>query len=212
MINSSVLPLAAADVDRVVSAAVDALTGALDEDWTRPAAGLDWSCWETIEHTADDLFAYAGQIAPKRPALTGHVPFAWQRKRPDGPAATIFGDPAYGQAGLLQVLDASGALLTAMVATADPATRGHHIFGVSDPDGFAAMGVVEVAVHTHDVAGALDLLWSPPTDACERALRRLFPQAPHDTDPWDTLLWATGRGELPGHPRLAEWRWYGEPR
>ncbi|MER5581817.1 hypothetical protein ABT090_09200, partial [Streptomyces asoensis] len=27
-----------------------------------------------------------------------------------------------------------------------------------------------------------------------------------------TLLWATGRGELPGLPRRTSWRWYGAPR
>jgi hypothetical protein len=37
------------------------------------------------------------------------------------------------------------------------------------------------------------------------------PDAPHTTDPWPTLLWATGRAELPGHPRLTTWRWYGTP-
>ena len=41
---------------------------------------------------------------------------------------------------------------------------------------------------------------------------RLFPGAPETTAPWPTLLWATGRAELPGHPRLTTWRWHGTPR
>jgi hypothetical protein len=27
---------------------------------------------------------------------------------------------------------------------------------------------------------------------------------------WPTLLWATGRAELPRHPRRTEWRWHAE--
>ncbi|MGW4767070.1 hypothetical protein ACWEO2_03375 [Nocardia sp. NPDC004278] len=45
-----------------------------------------------------------------------------------------------------------------------------------------------------------------------RALARLFPDAPDSTEPWTTLLWATGRAELPGHPQLTTWRWDGTPR
>ncbi|HEV7931159.1 MAG TPA: hypothetical protein VGP70_02360 [Actinomadura sp.] len=52
----------------------------------------------------------------------------------------------------------------------------------------------------------------PPADLCSRVLARLFPDAPQTTGPWPTLLWATGRAELPGHPPLATWRWYGTPR
>lgn len=202
----------AADVDLAVSLAVGTLSGALGREWHVPAGGLDWDCWETVEHMSDDLFSYAGQLAPKRPPLDTHVPFSWQARRPGGPANAVFADPEGGPAGLLQVLDACGTFLTAVVATSAPGTRAHHIFGVSDPEGFAAMGVVEVLVHTHDVASGLGLTWTPPSDLCDRVLHRLFPDAPTGTDRWPTLLWATGRGSLPGRPRLDSWRWYGEPR
>jgi hypothetical protein len=205
-------PVTADDVDLAVGAAVGALQGALNLDWHVPAWSLDWNCWETVEHMSDDLFAYAGQLAPKRPPLDGHVPFAFQSRRPGGPACTIFADPNAGPVGLLQVLEACGALLTAIAATASPQTRAHHIFGVSDPEGFAAMGVVEVLVHTHDVAAGLGISWTPPPDLCRRVLHRLFPDAPTDTDPWPTLLWATGRADLPGHTRLDSWRWDATPR
>jgi hypothetical protein len=98
-----------------------------------------------------------------------------------------------------------------MVRTTSPSVRAYHGFGVSDPEGFAAMGVVETLVHTGDLADGLGLAWDPPAALCARVLHRLFPDAPPDTDPWRTLLWATGRAELPGRPRLTSWRWYGEP-
>ena len=44
-------------------------------------------------------------------------------------------------------------------------------------------------------------------DIIGKTLARLFPAAPDEGDPWQVLLWSTGRIELPGHGRLAEWRW-----
>ena len=38
-------------------------------DWDRPASGLTWTVRSTVEHVADDLFAYAGQIATATPEL-----------------------------------------------------------------------------------------------------------------------------------------------
>ncbi|ADB31874.1 hypothetical protein Kfla_2809 [Kribbella flavida DSM 17836] len=201
-----------ADVELAVRLAVSALREAQEADWDVKAGSLEWDCWETVEHLADDLFSYAVQLSPASPPLESHVPFAWSRKRPGGPANAVFADREAGPAGLLQVLDASGGLLAAIVRTTPETVRAHHIFGAADPEGFAAMGVVETLVHTHDVAEGLGITWAPPAELCDRVLKRLFPDAPADTDSWLTLLWATGRAELPGRPRLTQWRWYGEPR
>jgi hypothetical protein len=96
---------------------------------------------------ADDLFAYAAQLGPRKPPQDTHVPFAWQRKYEGGPAITTFADPESGNAGLIQMFEACGAFLTALVATSAPETRAHHVMGLADPEGFAAMGVVEVLVY-----------------------------------------------------------------
>ena len=206
-------PVTPADVDLVVGLAADALSGVLERDWRVPAGDLEWDCRETIEHMADDLFAYAGQLGPRRPPQDTHVPFAWQRNRPDGPALTIFTDEGASNAGLIQVFEASGRFLSSLATTVPPETRAFHIFGLGDPEGFAAMGVVEVLVHMRDVAAGLRIVWTPPEDLCDRVLHRLFPEAPTGTPRWETLLWATGRGELAGRERLGEkWRWYAAPR
>jgi hypothetical protein len=205
-------PVTADDLDQAVQLAVATLREAPPADWDRKAGSLEWDCWETVEHLSDDLFAYAAQLGPRTPPLDGGVPFAWGSRRPGGPANVVYADRAAGPAGLLQVLEASGALLVAMVRTTSSRTRAYHSFGVSDPEGFAAMGVVETLVHTHDLAEGLGLTWTPPADLCSKVLARLFPDAPGTTDPWPTLLWATGRAELPGQPRLTTWRWYGTPR
>ncbi|WP_329427914.1 hypothetical protein OG339_00450 [Streptosporangium sp. NBC_01495] len=209
--------MTADDLDLAVRLAVGVLREVPAAAWDDKAGSLEWDRWETVEHLADDLFSYAAQIAPRTPPLDGVVPFAWERRRPGGPANAIHADRAAGPAGLLQVLEASGALLVAMVRTTPARVRAHHGHGASDPEGFAAMGIVETLVHTHDLAEGLGLAWTPPADLCSRVLARLFPNAPESdvpegTDPWQTLLWATGRTELPGRPRLTTWRWYGAPR
>jgi hypothetical protein len=103
-------------------------------------------------------------------------------------------------------------MLAAVVARSTPDVRAYHPLGVTDPEGFAAMGVVEVLVHMADVADGLGVGWRSPAELCARVLWRLFPDAPTDAGPWPTLLWATGRGELPGRDRLTRWRWYAAPR
>jgi hypothetical protein len=205
-------PVTAADVELAVILAADALNGALGQDWRVPAGSLEWDCRETVEHMADDLFAYAGQLGPRRPPQDTHVPFAWQRSHPGGPALTIFADASADNAGLVQVFEACGTFLSSLVTTVPPDTRAHHIFGLADPEGFAAMGIVEVLVHMRDVAAGLAIGWTPPEDLCDRVLYRLFPDAPASTARWETLLWATGRGEIAGRARRAQWQWHGAPR
>jgi hypothetical protein len=200
------------DVTRAVALALDTLAPAVDADWEVPALGLSWSVWETVEHMSDDLFCYAGQLGPSKPSLTAEVPFGYRRPRDDGPLLTIYVDRAKGAAAQLPVLESCGSLLAAMVTAAPPNRLSYHSYGPSDPAGFAAMGVVEVLAHMYDIAGGLGLDWSPPSDLCQLALDRLFPAAPSGFDPWPTLLWATGRGALPGHAVQTAWRWDGSPR
>lgn len=206
-------PVTAADVDRAVLLCADLIRSApADAPWDSPAGALTWDCRETVEHLADDLFAYAAQLGLRRGPADREVPFHYGSRRPGGPANTVFADAGAGAEGLAQVVESCGAMLAAMVRTTPPEVRGHHVFGASDPEGFAAMGVVETLVHSHDVAQGLGLVWTPPDGLCARVLRRLFPDVTADGDPWPALLWATGRGGLPGLPHRTAWRWYGEPR
>ncbi|MGW6689930.1 VOC family protein [Streptomyces sp. NPDC054961] len=205
------LPVTADDVTTAVRLAVDTLEEFPAGNWTAPAGTLEWTCWETVEHLSDDLFAYAVQLGPRKPPLDGPVPYRWAPAREGGPSNAISADTAAGPSGLLRTLEASGALLAAMVRTASPDLRSYHSYGISDPEGFAAMGIVETLVHTHDVAQGLSLSWAPPADLCDRVLARLFPEAPADEDRWAVLLWSTGRAELPGRDRVTAWKWRGAP-
>jgi hypothetical protein len=205
-------PVTAADVRLAVQCALTALRGAVTANWQAKAGCTEWTCWETVEHVCDDLFAYAAQLGPSAPALIDPVPFACAERRPGGPACAITADPSAGPAGLLQVLAATGALLATMVAATPVSGPPPRPFGVADPGCFAAaVGVAETLLHTHDAAVGLGVSWAPPAGPCRRALARLFPGAPAAADPWTALLWATGRGELPGQPVVSEWHWHTGP-
>jgi len=129
--------------------------------------------------SASDLIAYAGQLAAR--AQTEYVPFDIAVDRDADPAD------------LLAVIQATGTMLAAVVRTTPAQVRAWHPFGLADPEGFAAMGIVETVVHTYDIATGLGLDWVPPRSLCAKTLARLFPTAPGNGDPWQVLLWATGR-------------------
>ncbi|MFD3538931.1 maleylpyruvate isomerase N-terminal domain-containing protein [Streptomyces sp. NPDC058662] len=179
------------DVDTAVAEMVRVLSPHAADDWTVPAGSLEWSCWATAAHVAHDLMAYAGQVAA-RPA-GAYLPFDLT-VRPDASPREV-----------LQVVTAGGGLLSSALAAADPAVRAWH-WGPCDPAGFAAMGVAEVLLHTHDIATGLGVPWRPAESLCAVVLRRLFPDAPPG-DPDRVLLWCTGRGELDGRPRRTSWTW-----
>ncbi|MCH7230865.1 hypothetical protein L0U85_08380 [Glycomyces sp. L485] len=204
-------PVSASDVELAVDLSVYLLRKTELDAWDYRAGSLKWTCWETVEHIADDLFFYAAQMGPRHPPINGPVPFVCEARRGGGPANSIYADRRAGPEGLLQVLETAAALLSSMVRTASPEVRAYHVHGIADPEGFAAMGVAEILVHTHDLAEGLGFEWDPPADLCTRVLARLFPDAPADTEPWPTLLWATGRASLPGRARLKRWRWQAAP-
>ncbi|PZT69224.1 GNAT family N-acetyltransferase [Streptomyces sp. SW4] len=183
-------------VTEAVACAVAALRRATDRDWDQVrAAGLEWSVRGTATHVAECLVGYAAQLAGR--AGEDYVPFG------------ISLEEGTGNEGTLRVIEAMGGLLAATVRTTPREVRAFHPypFRSADREGFAAMGIAEVLLHTHDMAEALGVEFAPPAEACAYVLTRIFPHVQPSADPWRTLLWATGRGELPGRPRVTQWRW-----
>lgn len=198
-----------ADVDRAVRLSLDVLGAAVDADWEVRAGTLEWSCWETAEHLGNVMFAYAARFGLRTPPRERTVAFDYAARREGGPINLIYANRALGVAGLLETLESCTGFLTGVLSRADPDATSWHVFGASNPEGFASMALVETLVHTHDIASGLGLDYTAPADLCDVALRRLFPDVPTDTDRWPTLLWATGRGTLPGLPRRTTWQWHG---
>ncbi|MDH6628882.1 RimJ/RimL family protein N-acetyltransferase [Streptomyces sp. LBL] len=183
-------------VEEAVAGAVALLRTATGRDWDGPRAGrLEWSCRYAAEHIAGCLIAYAGQLASR--AQNAWVPFE------------ITPDDGTDNEDVLQVVETTGALFAATYRTTPREARAFHPFPFrsANRDGFAAMGVAEVLLHTHDIAEGLGLPYEPPAELAAYVLTGIFPHVRPGPDHWRTLLWATGRGELPGRAPVAEWRW-----
>ncbi|MEV6110060.1 maleylpyruvate isomerase N-terminal domain-containing protein [Streptomyces sp. NPDC051940] len=176
-----------------VAASAEALRPATGADWTVRAGGLEWDCARTAVHLADVLFSYAAQLATRAPHA--YVP------------ACVGAEDGATPDGLVEAVRATGTMLAAVAETAPPGARGYHRTGMASAADFAAMGAVEVLAHTHDLATGLGLDFDPPAGVCSAVLDRLFPGMPEGAGPWETFLWATGRGELPGLDRRTEWVW-----
>lgn len=179
------------DLRQALQSLQAALRPHLAADWSIPAGPLDWTCHDTAAHIAHDLAAYAMQLAAAPD--DAYLP------------CDLAVRPAATPAKLLQVIAAAGGLLAAALDAADPALRAWH-WGPCDPSGFAAMGMAETLLHTHDITRGLAPTWTIPGELAVLVLYRLFPDAPAG-DPAAVLLWCTGRGELPGHPRRTTWTW-----
>lgn len=182
-------------VEEAVTGALALLRTAAGRDWSVKAGRLDWSCRRTAEHIASALVAYAGQLAGR--PTDRYVPF------------DITFEECEGAEDVLEVIETTAALLAAAIRATPPEVRAFHPypFRSANREGFAAMGVTEVLVHTHDIAEGLGIAYEPPAALCEGVLTRIFPNVQPAPDHWRTLLWATGRGDLPGRAPVTTWRW-----
>ncbi|WP_328362403.1 GNAT family N-acetyltransferase [Streptomyces sp. NBC_00445] len=184
-------------VQEAVASCVALLRTATDRDWEGvKAGGLSWSCRDTAFHVAEDLIAYAGQLAGR--ARDRYVPFE------------IVPEEGIDNDGVLDVIETTGALFAATLRSTPREVRAFHPypFRSANREGFAAMGIAEVLLHTHDIAEGLGLSYEPPAELCESVLTTLFPDVRPGPAPWPTLLWATGRGDLPGRAPVTQWRWH----
>ena len=199
------LSMGADEVDEAVASVVALLRPAVDRDWAGiNAGGLEWSCRQTAEHIVADFIAYATRLAGR--AQHGYLPLRISLTSEDdglNPATNA------GNSDVLDVIAATGALLTAAIRTAPRDARAFHPlpFRSANREGFAAMGIAEVLLHAHDMAEGLGLPYEPPAQLAEFVLTRIFPEVRPGPDHWRNLLWATGRADLPGRARLTEWHW-----
>lgn len=186
----------AEQVEQAVAECVGLLGAVTGRDWEAVRAGrLEWSCRETAVHIAEDLIAYAGQLA-------GREQEAWT-------PFEISLEEGTDNAGALRVIRTMGTLFAAAIRATPREVRAFHPypFRSANREGFAAMGVAEVLLHTHDVAEGLGVAYEPAPELCDFVLTRIFPRVQPGPTPWRTLLWATGRGDLPGRDPVTEWRW-----
>jgi hypothetical protein len=188
------MTVTADDVDAAISSVMSGLLPLTDRDWSIRAGTLEWDCWHTAEHIGDTLMSYAWQLAVQPTAR--YVRAVATAERDASPAE------------VLEFAVTGGRVLASMVRTSPAHVRAYHPGGMTDPEGFAALGCSEALLHGNDIARGFGRSLDPPGDMCRRVLSRLFPHAPAGVaaaGPWTALLWAGGRTELPGHPLPPQW-------
>lgn len=186
---------AIADLPAAASASTAALAPYTELDWQQlKAADLEWSCRQTALHMADCLYFYACQVVYGDPGRYLCTELAL--------------DNSATPPRLLTAVTAHAEMLHRIAASADPGVRAFHTFGVSDPAGFAAMGVLELLVHTYDIVRGLNPAdpWRPSAALASMVIDRLFPDAPDGTAP-EVLLFCCGRAALGEYRRPEAWQW-----
>jgi hypothetical protein len=127
---------------------VAAWRSGVDRDWSVPAGTLEWSCWKTADHTVDCVFSYAFFLASRR-----------QDTYP--PFGELHALPSATPTDLVDGLQASATMLSAVIATAEPDARA--VIGLwpyaqtGTPRDFAARGALEMILHAHDVCTGLEI-------------------------------------------------------
>lgn len=184
------------DVRSAAEVCTAALRPRLDEDWSLPVPGLDFTVSSVIAHaTLGPLWylldAWAGP--------TDSAGFKLSVAEDTAPSALL--------AGLAQASMACAGSLDAM----PPDLRGFHPYGSPDRSGFAAMACAELLIHTDDALRALGTRLDAPRPLAATVLARLFPWQEADADPWQTLLWAHDRPSDLNRPTPDGWRWHPAP-
>lgn len=187
-----------------VVTAVDELARVLqltiELDWNLITPSLIWTQEQTAIHTMRACLEYSYQVVGGR--MDTYQPVLFEKKEHATPAD------------ILKMITTAGRVLAKVVKTSTTDDRAWHSYGVSDPIGFAAMGVVEVSVHTYDLAKGFGIDFTPLKESADFAIARLFsgtvefPDVP-ETDSGKLLLWFAGRIELAGFAQREGWKWNG---
>jgi uncharacterized protein (TIGR03083 family) len=184
------------DVLDAVEACREVLEPHRDSDWSVAVPDLDFTVASVLAHATQGQIWYSLDI--------------WSGPT-DSTAFEVGLRQDASNAALLASLHSAASTCAAAIDAAPPATRGFHPFGSPDPDGFAAIACDELLIHGDDAARGLGDRLTPPAGLAARVLARIFPWHQDDGDPWQTLLWANGRAELPERPHQARWRWHCAP-
>lgn len=84
---TNVEPFTAEDFAALSAFALDAWQSGLARDWSVPAGTLEWSCFETADHTIDCVFSYAFFLASR--ARTAYPPFGEVHALPEASPADL---------------------------------------------------------------------------------------------------------------------------
>ncbi len=178
-------------------AARDALAQLSDEQWRERPPNMSWTRLVTALHSSQAAAAYAVNLSLGDDKSNPMLPVDEDAVEPSKVPSLVY----------------SQSLLLATVARGVPAERrGWHGAGLPDAEGFLAMGCTEVLLHCWDALAGTEVAFAGDDDIADHVLQRLFPWQPKETPRWQTLLFATGRGELEGFESPGErWLWHNAP-
>ena len=203
-INNKDLKAVGAHVVSAADELAKVLASTTSMDWESQTPDLAWTQTQTAIHTMRACLEYSYQVVGKK--LDTYQPVLFERKESATPADYLL------------MIPTAARVLSRVVATAEPEDRAWHAYGESDPIGFAAMGVVEVSVHTYDLAKGFGMKFTPLDAPSEFAITRLFADTVETNseftqESWGKqLLWYAGRIELAGLARREGWKWNGRVR
>jgi hypothetical protein len=185
------------DLERAGDLAFDAISPGASNDWHAVLAGsLQWTVHETVVHMASTCIFYSAHLAGEARA---ELPIT----------LASAGNPSNLE--LLETVTVTLRVMAGVARSPSPMKRGYHWAGLANVSGFLAMGCDEILIHAHDVAQGLELPFSIPEDLASGILARLYPWAPDDVAPSQSLLWVNGRLKLPGRSRQDWQRWHCAP-
>ncbi|MFC8934407.1 maleylpyruvate isomerase N-terminal domain-containing protein [Rhodococcus sp. NPDC057135] len=163
--------------------------------WSNIAEPTKWTAAHTIEHIADALLFYSGQVARRADAKLPVL-----RDGRDAPASEH----------LDNVLSAAHVLAALLRDLAEE--RAFHPSGTADVPGWAGMAVTEILVHGTDAARAIGVRLDLPENVCARTVSRVFPWIdPSLARPSEILLAVTGRISVEGVHSDPDWWWQSAP-
>lgn len=158
-------------------------------DWSARAGDLDWDVETTVAHVIGALAKETLYLASRSTRFIAINPTKFR-----GATHTDL---------VRSILPAAQALANTARAC-PPGALAYHSTGMTDAEGYLAMGCSEVLVHTWDACRGLGLELPVPSELAAAVLARTFPwvEVQPSDGPWPTMLWAFGRVALTDRPRL----------
>lgn len=180
--------------DHVVHAAelaASALAPHDGADWSVRAGDLEWDVETTVVHLIGALTKETLYLASRSTRFIAISPTKFRSATPTELVRSI--------------VPAAHALANTAVAS-PPDALAYHSTGMTDAEGYLAMGCGEVLVHTWDACRGLAVEFPGSDELAAAVLARTFPwvETPSNDGPWRSLLWAFGRMALTDRPRLEE--------
>lgn len=163
---------------RAAAVAASALQPHVDADWSVRAGALEWSVETTVVHIIGALAKESLYLASRANRFIAVGMMKFRDATPTELVGSI--EPA--------------AQALANVARSTPkGVLAYHSTGMTDAEGYLAMGCAELLVHTWDACCGLGDEFVGPSDLASAILARTFPWVAVEDSPWSTLLWAFGR-------------------